>query len=254
MIHPNEIERYSLRLLLLHVKGASCFEDIRTYEGVVYETYHEAAVQRKLMVDDKEWDNCLLEASIKITSSIMLRQLFISILCYSEPSQPKKLWLNHRNTLCQDILYNQRKGLGDQSIQFSEDIYNNGLYELDILLRNNGKTLKAYTNMTQLPINFIPFTTTSQLRTNKSQHEIDALKIIVSINEGKLNAGQKMIYNKIIDQLKTPSKRIHFIDGPGVCNFLNFLLIMFLDTILKKNIMLNREQAKLFCTIPYWLE
>ncbi len=79
------------------------------------------------MSDDKEWESCMAEASLKITSTDMLRQLFVSILCYSEPAQPKKLWLNHRKSLCQDISYNQRQLLGDQTIQFSEEIYNNGL-------------------------------------------------------------------------------------------------------------------------------
>ncbi len=39
MIHPTDIERYCLRLLLLHVPGAQCFEDIRTFNGIVIIPY-----------------------------------------------------------------------------------------------------------------------------------------------------------------------------------------------------------------------
>ena len=38
-----EGERYFLRLMLLHQRGCKSFEDIRTVNGIVYETYREAA-------------------------------------------------------------------------------------------------------------------------------------------------------------------------------------------------------------------
>ncbi len=44
--HPGEIERFSMRLLLLNIPGAKSFGDLRTVEGHTYKTYHEAAVAK----------------------------------------------------------------------------------------------------------------------------------------------------------------------------------------------------------------
>ncbi len=48
IIHPGEIERFSLRLLLLNIPGAKSFGDLKTVEVHTYNTYHEAAVALKL--------------------------------------------------------------------------------------------------------------------------------------------------------------------------------------------------------------
>ena len=41
-VNPIEGERFYLRMLLMIVKGAKDYEDIRTYNGVTYETFKEA--------------------------------------------------------------------------------------------------------------------------------------------------------------------------------------------------------------------
>jgi hypothetical protein len=39
--HPAEGERYYLRVLLNHVAGATSYENLRTFDGVVYPTFRE---------------------------------------------------------------------------------------------------------------------------------------------------------------------------------------------------------------------
>ena len=151
MIHPNELERYCLRLLLLHVPGATCFEDIRKVEGIQFSTFHEAAVERKLMQDDKEWHNCLAELELICTDIDLIRNTFVMILCYSEPSSPAKLWFDHRIHLCQDILFKERIRMKNQSLEYSEAIFNAGLYRIDQILQKNGKLLSNFSNMPQIP-------------------------------------------------------------------------------------------------------
>ncbi|KAL4101110.1 hypothetical protein QTP88_021130 [Uroleucon formosanum] len=51
-VSPSDSERYYLRLLLLHVIGAKSFEDIRTYNGITFPTFKEAAKHRNLLSDD----------------------------------------------------------------------------------------------------------------------------------------------------------------------------------------------------------
>lgn len=62
-VHPADVERFCLRILLHHVCGATCYADLRTHDGAVYSTFREAAVARGLLEDDHEWDCCLSEAA-----------------------------------------------------------------------------------------------------------------------------------------------------------------------------------------------
>ena len=42
-------------MLLMIVKGARSFEDLRTYVGHLYHTFKEACASRGLLGDDNEW-------------------------------------------------------------------------------------------------------------------------------------------------------------------------------------------------------
>ncbi|GKG08042.1 DNA helicase, partial [Tanacetum coccineum] len=55
-VHPNSGELFYLRILLCHQKGCTSFEDIRTVNGRIYETFRAACDALGLLGDDKEWD------------------------------------------------------------------------------------------------------------------------------------------------------------------------------------------------------
>jgi len=61
--NPSEGERYFLRLLLNHVRGATSYEDLRTMAGVTYSTFREACEKRGLIEMDQSIDDCLMEAT-----------------------------------------------------------------------------------------------------------------------------------------------------------------------------------------------
>jgi hypothetical protein len=68
-VQPSEGERYYLRVLLTHVAGATCFEDLRTTHWpetpttIVHPTFKATCVARGLLQDDAKWDQCLSEAT-----------------------------------------------------------------------------------------------------------------------------------------------------------------------------------------------
>ena len=62
-VNPAEGERFYLRILLMTVKGATSYADLRTYNGIVYETFKEACAARGLLNDDNEWYNTFEEAT-----------------------------------------------------------------------------------------------------------------------------------------------------------------------------------------------
>ncbi len=51
-VHPNMVECYYLRLLLVNVVGPRSFEDLRTVNGHLCATYHEACEHLGLLEDD----------------------------------------------------------------------------------------------------------------------------------------------------------------------------------------------------------
>ncbi|OWZ06634.1 Helitron helicase [Phytophthora megakarya] len=61
------------------------FKDIRTVNGVVHETFHDAALAAGYLENDREWEECLAEA-VSFKMPYALRQFFGTILVYCCPA------------------------------------------------------------------------------------------------------------------------------------------------------------------------
>ena len=106
--HPGGGDRYYLRMLLNHVTGCTSYQEIRTLsDGTVCDTFKEAARRRGLLEDDQESDDCLTAAAISEVPA-QLRQLFVTILMFNEPSDPLALWNKHKVALSEDYLFKAR--------------------------------------------------------------------------------------------------------------------------------------------------
>ena len=51
-VSTKNTELFCLRQLLRYIRGPTCFEDVRTHEGIVHETFRECAVSMGLFKDD----------------------------------------------------------------------------------------------------------------------------------------------------------------------------------------------------------
>jgi hypothetical protein len=102
-VGANEQERFCLRLLLLHVPGMTSFQDLRTVNGVEYQTFKEAAFHRNLLDTDEEWEKCLDEAvTFKMPSQ--MRQAFAFICVFCVPTNALALWEKFKLDLALDFL------------------------------------------------------------------------------------------------------------------------------------------------------
>ena len=137
-VSPRDPEKFYLRMLLNHVRGAKSFEDMRTADGVLYETFQAAARAKGLLNDDNQWDLCLLEGN-SFKSASMLRRLFATILLFCEPSDPFRLWTSHKDNLSDDYLLDQRSRLTEDIPQLTDAMrdlaYGNALLDLNDILR-----------------------------------------------------------------------------------------------------------------------
>ncbi|KAH9817033.1 hypothetical protein DFH28DRAFT_926604 [Melampsora americana] len=100
-------------------------EDLRTVNGVIYNTFREAANQRDLLESDKHYDYCLRDASFWMTGH-RLRELFALILVHNLPADPAWLWERHKAGLTDDCLYRMQQNGYEGSIG-EEDVFQYGL-------------------------------------------------------------------------------------------------------------------------------
>ena len=109
MVQPNNRELFCLRLLPLHVKGATSFEYLRTHGNTVYPTFYDAAFGRGLLESDNAWDTILKETSV-ISTAKQLRELFIVIIVYNTPSNPFELWQKYKSFMIEDYAHRYQNG------------------------------------------------------------------------------------------------------------------------------------------------
>ena len=90
-VPPSMGELFYLRLILLHRTGATSYEDLRTVSGTVHETFREACQAMGILADDSEYIRCLTDA-VSVKAPAALRRLFVQILCFGAPTDPRGLY------------------------------------------------------------------------------------------------------------------------------------------------------------------
>lgn len=106
-VPPSTCEAYFLRVLLNIIKGPTCFEDIRTVNGELFPFFRDACYALGLLDDDKEYIECIQEASFWGTGHY-LRSLFAMLLISNSVSRPDNLWDKTWTFMADDIIYRTR--------------------------------------------------------------------------------------------------------------------------------------------------
>ena len=101
-VSMKDSERYFLRVLLLHVAGATSFDNLLTVEEKLYPTFHEAAKARGLTTDENVWDTTLVDAACAAMPR-QLRELFAYICIFGGSSDLSNLWIKHKENLIEDF-------------------------------------------------------------------------------------------------------------------------------------------------------
>jgi hypothetical protein len=218
---PSQGERFYLRLLLTVVAGAQSFEDLRSFNGALYPTYKDACYARGLLEDDREWDQCLREASQMQTGSA-LRSLFAVILLSCFPASPEILWDRFKEHICDDLRRQLQRLPQYQDHEFDDEkIHDYGLHLLNKILMRSGKTLADFPNMPlpQGPVHgqswediLDNFLLAQQLDYNPEQQ-----RRMVAHNLAMFNDRQRNVYDAVLDSVNNDRGKCLFIHSAGGC-------------------------------------
>lgn len=92
-VNPIDSERYYLRLLLNHIRGATSFQHLKNVNSIETSSFREATQLHGLLERDDNIKLCLKEASF-YQIPYPLHCLFANILIYCKPNNPKKIMGN----------------------------------------------------------------------------------------------------------------------------------------------------------------
>lgn len=193
-VNPTDKERFSLRLLLLHVKGPTSFDFLKTVDGVLCTTFSEAATKMNLLDNDREWYECLREAST-FQMPKQLRQLFGIICVFASPIDVNQLWDTFKESLAEDY-----RRTYDEDASF-----NMALLDIDAFFKMHGRSCADFS----LPTPTIPQHPTEA---PPNCHD-EAEKGLQMYNQ--LNVEQRNIVDEILLSVEHGAHQTFFVDGPG---------------------------------------
>ncbi|XP_074351559.1 uncharacterized protein LOC141690682 [Apium graveolens] len=213
--HHNSGELWFLRLLLTKVRGATSFQSLRTVNGVIHSSFHEACKEYGLLDDDKEWHEVLSQAC---TSGLppQIRQLFVHVIVNCKVTDLKSLWLSHWRSMVEDILLKQRHVSGNSKLTLNDtQLQFYALAEIYDLLRSIGKSLKKYDQLLQPPSSYLN-NGANNLIVEETSYDISEMdsehhKLLRDCTE------QRKVYDAVLESVESGVGGLFFVYGSGGC-------------------------------------
>ncbi len=212
-IGPTAGEKFYLRTLLMVTRGPKSFDDLRTVDGTLCKSFHEACLKRGLLEDDGEWLICLQDAA-EIQTGSQLRHLFATLLLFCAPAEPKKLWLQFQEKICDD-LHHKLYELGRTSVGENE-VYDFGLHLIDNILGDSGHSLSDFPSMPH-PIYDWSDTINNHLISQQLNYDHQSETIMAHQFMKSMNSGQQHAFDKICQSVFCKEGKLFFIYGFGGC-------------------------------------
>ncbi|KAE8251462.1 hypothetical protein A4X13_0g3984 [Tilletia indica] len=211
-------DRFYLRILLCVVPSPKSFDDLRTVDGVQYDSFRSACTARGLLADDQEWDLCLQEATL-IRSGAALRRLFCTIVVNERVDNPERLYASHQDALADDCNFRLNlRGVfnapWDRCLSYSR-----------FLLRQTLRQMKPDSDIDSYGVpppapehnedhEHRPVQLLEELQRNPATEAANA-----TASYSQFTDAQKAIFHVLASAADhpAPSTRLFFINGPGGC-------------------------------------
>ncbi|XP_035837075.1 uncharacterized protein LOC110925357 [Helianthus annuus] len=146
-VAPSLGEAYFLRILLNKVKGPKSYDDIKTVNGHVHDTFRDACFALGLLDDDKEYIEAIKEANETATASYV-RNLFGMMLLSNTMSRPEIVWESTWKYMTDDFIYRYSKLHRVEGLSIPDDeLKNYALLEIEKFLGMNSSSLRNFSTM-----------------------------------------------------------------------------------------------------------
>ena len=133
---------FYLRMLLhnQHCCGKTSFKDMLTIDETVHDSYQSVCRQLGLLSDDQEWTLVLTEAG-RTKMCPEIRSLYVVILMFCQPSDPKALFDTFWNKWTDDFV---RKGQSMNKTFTEEQLKTMVRLDLQVCLQSYEKDLQDF--------------------------------------------------------------------------------------------------------------
>ncbi|GAU51410.1 hypothetical protein TSUD_413210 [Trifolium subterraneum] len=211
--HSNR-DLFYLRLLLNVQVGCTSYEDLKTVNGNIHDSYRDACGALKLLEDDREFIAAIVEVA-NLGSGVSIRKMFARLLMSNTMSDPLRVWENLFDVLVEGILYHRRRALNDPDLVISsEDLKQLCLLDIDNFLRENGKCLDDYKCMPKLLVpNNGRFN--NILVENEYKYDLDEMNRLHVEHMSNLNSDQLDAYHQILQTVDNGVGSMFFVYGYG---------------------------------------
>nr|GEY54823.1 DNA helicase [Tanacetum cinerariifolium] len=194
-------------------KGCRSFQEIRTVNGIVFQTNRAACEALTLISGDQDWVIALQEASLHVSPD-QLRKLFVQILTFCDVSDPKELCQKFWKDMSHDIPRRLSRLLEIPKVEQNEtEMQAGALFKLEAILNSNSRTLKEF----GLPM---PVRKLLHILENRVIMEERNYNRVVLLQERdtlipKLNKDQKLILDDILKAVTNNEQALIFVYGHG---------------------------------------
>ncbi|XP_010480905.1 PREDICTED: uncharacterized protein LOC104759705 [Camelina sativa] len=211
---PRAIEdSYFLRILLNIRRGPQQHKDLKTVDGVVYNSYRDAVFALGLLDDDKEYINGIKEANFWCSAKYV-RRLFVIMLLSASLSKPEIVWEESWKILSEDIERKKRHEWNQPDLILSdEDKKKFALQEIEKLLIRNAASLTKWKQMPQVDMEEVE--KSNQFLLDELKHNNPDLKAKHDEWLSMATSEQKQIYTEIVDAVYKDRVGAFFVYGFG---------------------------------------
>jgi len=207
-VHPAVGERFFLRLLLTIVPGATSFEHLQTVDDIEHPTFQVACKTLGLLQDDAEWDTCMREACIDQDAK-RLRNLFMALLLFCSPLNPKVLWERYQDDMSHDMRHRRITNGGT-----ADNAYNDNLLLLEAKLALTNKGLHDFPKMS------LALPPVKMMRVNPQldaefDYDRDVFHGYINQNLPLLNICQEIAVTTMFNAIAQGEGAVFFLDSPS---------------------------------------
>uniref|UniRef100_A0ACD5XK49 Uncharacterized protein n=1 Tax=Avena sativa TaxID=4498 RepID=A0ACD5XK49_AVESA len=212
-VHPSTGELYYLRMLLMLVKGARSYADVRTYNNVVYGSFKDACAARGLLGDDNEW-YCAFDEALEWGMGHQLHRLFVTMIIFCGVLDENGFFEKYWTYLAEDIQHGIRCSLNQPTyIVPGPELKNMLLDKLVVLFAKNGYSILDH----GLPLKTGNDNSSciNDLISDELHEDCESLLRTAEAMQMQLNKDQRIAFNAIVDRVRNDKPGFFFVSGHG---------------------------------------